>query len=45
LGSTSFDIIGAISSEEPIKINLTFFGIVLFLIAIFFKVGAAPSHM
>ena len=45
LGSTSFDVIACVTSEDAIKINLTFFGIVLFLIAIFFKIGAAPSHM
>jgi NADH-quinone oxidoreductase subunit N len=44
LGSTSFDIIAIITSDDSIRFNLTFFGICLFLVAIFFKLGAAPSH-
>ena len=45
LGSTSFDIISTINSEVFIRFHLSFFGICLFfLIALFFKLGAAPSH-
>ena len=44
LGSTSFDIISTINSEGFIRLHLSFFGISLFLIALFFKLGAAPSH-
>ena len=44
LGSTSFDIISTINSEVFIRFHLSLFGICLFLIALFFKLGAAPSH-
>nr|YP_010230012.1 NADH dehydrogenase subunit 2 [Phaeocystis globosa]QST19716.1 NADH dehydrogenase subunit 2 [Phaeocystis globosa] len=44
LGSTSFDIISTINSESFIRLHLSFFGLCLFLIALFFKLGASPSH-
>ena len=44
IGSTSFDTISSIISEDSIKFNLYFFGICLFFAAIFFKLGAVPSH-
>jgi NADH:ubiquinone oxidoreductase subunit 2 (subunit N) len=44
VGSVSFDVISVIVSENCADFNLTFFGVLLFFVAVFFKVGAAPSH-
>jgi NADH-quinone oxidoreductase subunit N len=44
VGSTSFDTIVNLISEDLIKFNLHFFGVCLFFAGIFFKLGAVPCH-
>jgi NADH-quinone oxidoreductase subunit N len=44
LGSTSFDVLMKLS-EHGGDLDLTLLGLVLTLVALFFKLGAVPFHM